>query len=751
MTDLGKLNYFLGLEFIETVSGVVLHQGRYINEVLKRFNMKDYNNVPTPVIANLKLAEQLDEERVDASLCNSKPDISYGVGLLSRFMNEPRTSHMIAAKHILRYLKGTTDFGLLFPKVSRSMEDILEVWSDSDWSGDRVDRRNTFGYFIQYEGAPISRCSKKQIVVALSSCEAEYIASAETACLRVHILLAVHHLSIETLSHTGTVHDAVGACSRGIKIVEQSPCGFVAAGTDEDMRSSHLKRQEKSDAHVDEDRSKKSPCLDKHVLLFPPASESTSAIGAWEHFKVGLFHEIDHTRLSPISPVQLKSVRIVMVSDIGVHLVSLRYPSLQSLRMHFSDQNFGKQDGKTIPALDEKYVMGMDFAIKALSRSIPTEEFAQRRNSWSFWVSPSKENTQDAENPALTDAARSLISKQGSCWTQLKSTGMMQWGKRRQVRFLGRHEEAKVQSLPEPRKGKMASVELREGTSEKKRKKGEEEMEATKEESFGDMRMTRQCRQSHQNVSSSGVKKSKKAKNDPKKQQLVLYNKNKRKISIGRWSAERYIISFSFSFIQMIVLYMMAEENMLKVMKEKRAAYGNPILRPDLRSEARKYIGDTGLLDHLLKHMAGKVAPGGAERFRRRHNAEGAMEYWLESADLVEMRKEAGVQDPYWTPSPGWKLGDSISQDYVTGSELREIKEEILKLKQDMRELAMKKGEEVLAIETTPSSCLSSLNSEDYGSLAPKEEIYAELVSKKAKIEEQLKEISVTLSCMEVM
>ncbi|CAJ1978365.1 unnamed protein product [Sphenostylis stenocarpa] len=517
-------------------------------------------------------------------------------------------------------------------------------------------------------------------------------------------------------------------------IVEQSPCDFVAAATDEDMKDSYLNAQEKSDVHVDEGRTKRSPCLDKHVLLFPPASESTSAIGPSEHFKVGLFHEIDHSRLSPISPVQLKSVRIVMVSDVGEQLVSLRYPSLQSLRMHFSDQNFGKPDGKTIPPLDEKYVMGMDFATKALSRSIPTEEFAQRRNSWSFWVSPSKENTQDSENPALIDAARSLISKQGSCWTQLKFTGMMQWGKRRQVRFLGRHEEPKVESLPELCNEKMISVKLREGTSEKKRKKGEEEMEASKADSFEVLRMTRQCRQNHQNLSSSGVKKSKKAKNDPKKQQLVVYNKNKRKISIGRWSAERY---------------MLAEENMLKVMKEKRAVYGNPILRPDLRSEARKYIGDTGLLDHLLKHMAGKVAPGGAERFRRRHNAEGAMEYWLENADLVEMRKEAGVQDPYWTPSPGWKLGDSISQDYVTGRELREIKEEILKLKQDMRELASKKGEEALAIVTTPSSCLSSLNSEDCGFLAPKQEIYAELVSKKAKIEEQLKEISLSLSCME--
>ena len=67
---------------------------------------------------------------------------------------------------------------------------------------------------------------------------------------------------------------------------------------------------------------------------------------------------------------------------------------------------------------------------------------------------------------------------------------------------------------------------------------------------------------------------------------------------------------------------------------------------------------------------------------RRRHNAEGAMEYWLESADLVDIRKEAGVQDAYWTPPPGWKLGDRISHDYVTQRELREVMDEILKLKQ---------------------------------------------------------------------
>lgn len=120
---------------------------------------------------------------------------------------------------------------------------------------------------------------------------------------------------------------------------------------------------------------------------------------------------------------------------------------------------------------------------------------------------------------------------------------------------------------------------------------------------------------------------------------------------------------------------------MLKILKAKGAVFGNPILRPALRTEARKLIGDTGLLDHLLKHMAGKVAPGGAERFRRRHNAEGAMEYWLESADLVNIRKEAGIQDPYWTPPPGWKPGDNPSQDPICARELRELKEEIAKMK----------------------------------------------------------------------
>ncbi|CAK8561188.1 unnamed protein product [Lathyrus sativus] len=360
--------------------------------------------------------------------------------------------------------------------------------------------------------------------------------------------------------------------------------------------------------------------------------------------------------------------------------------------------------------------MGTEFAIKTLCRSISADEFRQKRNSWSF-----EENFLNDNSPLIDDAA----SKQGPCWSQIKFTGMLQWGQRRQVRFLGRHDEHELQM------GKTPIFESREMTYYKKRKNIEEEMEGVKVAPLGVLRITRQSFKNQQDMTStSGAKKSKKTVNDTnKQQQLVVYSKKGRKISIDRWSAERYKT---------------AEENMLKVMKEKEAVYGNPIMRPHLRSEARKYIGDTGLLDHLLKHMAGKVAPGGVERFRRRHNAEGSMEYWLESADLVDIRKEMGVQDPYWTPPPGWKPGDTISPDHNV---LREIMEEINKLKRDMQDLRSKM-EAILVV--THSSCQSNLSYEYHDSqFSSKQEIYADLVHKKAKVEQQLKEITLTLNGME--
>lgn len=68
MTDLGRLSYFLGLEFTEAASGVFMHQKRYIGEVFKRFNMMNCNNTTVLVTVNLNLTENTEEKSVDASL-----------------------------------------------------------------------------------------------------------------------------------------------------------------------------------------------------------------------------------------------------------------------------------------------------------------------------------------------------------------------------------------------------------------------------------------------------------------------------------------------------------------------------------------------------------------------------------------------------------------------------------------------------------------------------------------------------------
>ena len=98
-------------------------------------------------------------------MCNTRPDISYAVGLVSRFMSKPKWSHYQAAVRIMRYIEGTLKFGVLF-NSKRKVESELMSYSDSDWCGDRVDRRSTSTYLFKFLGGFISWCSKKQYVVA---------------------------------------------------------------------------------------------------------------------------------------------------------------------------------------------------------------------------------------------------------------------------------------------------------------------------------------------------------------------------------------------------------------------------------------------------------------------------------------------------------------------------------------------------------------------------------------------------------
>jgi hypothetical protein len=147
MTDLGHMSYFLGIEFLKTDKGILMHQSRYASEILKKFEMDQCNSALSPAEPRQQLSSCTEEKDVDSTyyrkiigslryLCNTRPDLAYSVGIVSRFMEKPKSSHLMAVKRILRYVKGTIDYGIMFTAADRGKECKLMGYTDSNWCGD---------------------------------------------------------------------------------------------------------------------------------------------------------------------------------------------------------------------------------------------------------------------------------------------------------------------------------------------------------------------------------------------------------------------------------------------------------------------------------------------------------------------------------------------------------------------------------------------------------------------------------------
>ena len=106
-------------------------------------------------------------------LVNTRPDICYAVHALSQFMCEPKEIHLVAVKHIMRYLQGTLNYGLKYERVALD----LHGFTDSDWGGSVKDRKSTSGCCFSLGSAMISWICRKQSSVAQSSKKVEYIAA----------------------------------------------------------------------------------------------------------------------------------------------------------------------------------------------------------------------------------------------------------------------------------------------------------------------------------------------------------------------------------------------------------------------------------------------------------------------------------------------------------------------------------------------------------------------------------------------
>jgi len=217
LKNLGSLNYFLGIEVKHLAdNSLLLTQSKYIKDLLAKTNMFECNPINTPMMSSCKLSRQGSDTSHDNSLYRSlqyatitRPEIAYSINKVCQFMSQPLESHWVAVKRILRYLKGTLNYGLkLFPApIHKPLP--LHVFCDADWAADPDDRRSTSGAAIFFGPNLISWWSRKQPVVARSSTEAEYRSLAQATANILWVQTLLQKLTVPFTSpilHTRTKH-----------------------------------------------------------------------------------------------------------------------------------------------------------------------------------------------------------------------------------------------------------------------------------------------------------------------------------------------------------------------------------------------------------------------------------------------------------------------------------------------------------------------------------------------------------------
>jgi len=193
---------------------ITLSQETYIKNLLERFRMEDATPASTPMVPNTHLGATCSDPDADRPAESSarymelvgsllyasntcRPDIAFAVSQLARFMTKPKQHHWTAAVHVLRYLKGTINLGIVFDGKTQQKANTIYGFADSDWAGEKDGAKSTSGYVFMLNGGAVSWASKKQTVTAQSTTEAELISASAAAQEAVHLRQLLTELSIQ--------------------------------------------------------------------------------------------------------------------------------------------------------------------------------------------------------------------------------------------------------------------------------------------------------------------------------------------------------------------------------------------------------------------------------------------------------------------------------------------------------------------------------------------------------------------------
>jgi hypothetical protein len=228
LVDLGEISWLLGISITRDLNAhtISLGQQAYIDHILTRMKLAGAKPVATPLepgidlnldspavsIQSLSPSEKAEYREGIGSLMyvcvGSRPDISYAVTTLSRFVESPRSTHLIAMRRVFRYLKATRDLRLV---LGGDNCDLIG-YSDADWAS-QMDRHSISGYAFYIGNGAVSWSSKKQPIVTLSSTESEYVALTHAAKELIWLRKLITEIIQPILSPSSLLCDNQGAIS----------------------------------------------------------------------------------------------------------------------------------------------------------------------------------------------------------------------------------------------------------------------------------------------------------------------------------------------------------------------------------------------------------------------------------------------------------------------------------------------------------------------------------------------------------